>query len=93
MIEAALDLLGDAGYGGTSIDAISRRSGVARTTIYRHWRSLAEIVHEAAMTAPSTGACVTASRTTTRSVAGSAVRTLPGPGNTMSNGRATAGGT
>ena len=50
MIEAALDLLGDAGYGGTSIDAISRRSGVARTTIYRHWRSLAEIVHEAAMT-------------------------------------------
>jgi AcrR family transcriptional regulator len=50
VIEAALDLLGDAGYGGTSIDAISRRSGVARTTIYRHWRSLAEIVHEAAMT-------------------------------------------
>jgi len=50
VIEAALELLGDAGYGGTSIDAISRRSGVARTTIYRHWRSLAEIVHEAAMT-------------------------------------------
>lgn len=48
VIEATLDLLGEVGYGGTSIDAISRRSGVARTTIYRHWPSLAEIVHEAA---------------------------------------------
>lgn len=49
VIEAALELLGDVGYAGLSIDAISKRSGVARTTIYRHWSSLAEIVHEAAV--------------------------------------------
>ena len=49
MIEATLELLGEVGYGGVSIDAISRRSGVARTTIYRHWASLGEIVHEAAL--------------------------------------------
>lgn len=61
VIEATLELLAEVGYGGTSIDAISRRSGVARTTIYRHWASLAEIVHEAATstvgvkTVPDTG--------------------------------------
>lgn len=48
VIEATLALLGEGGYAALSIDAISRRSGVARTTIYRHWSSLAEIVHEAA---------------------------------------------
>lgn len=48
VIDATLALLGEGGYVALSIDAISRRSGVARTTIYRHWDSLAEIVHEAA---------------------------------------------
>lgn len=47
VIEATLQLLGERGFAGVSIDAISRASGVARTTIYRHWTSLAEIVHDA----------------------------------------------
>ncbi|MFN8052436.1 MAG: TetR/AcrR family transcriptional regulator [Acidimicrobiales bacterium] len=48
VMAATLELLADGGYAGLSIDAISKRSGVARTTIYRHWPSLAEIVTEAA---------------------------------------------
>lgn len=49
VIDATLELLGEGGFAGLSVDAIARRSGVARTTIYRHWSTLAEIAHEAAM--------------------------------------------
>jgi AcrR family transcriptional regulator len=31
------ELLSEAGFGGVSVDEVSRRSGVAKTTIYRHW--------------------------------------------------------
>jgi len=48
VIEATLQLLAEGGFAGLSIDAIAKRSGVARTTIYRHWPSTAEITHEAA---------------------------------------------
>lgn len=48
VIAATLDLLAEHGYAGASIDAIARRSGVARTTIYRHWSSLADLVQDAA---------------------------------------------
>ena len=34
---AAVALLQDEGYRGFSIEGVSARSGVARTTIYRHW--------------------------------------------------------
>jgi len=37
VLEAAAELLGECGFGRTSIEAISERSGVARSTIYRHW--------------------------------------------------------
>src|SRR5437899_1011281 len=33
------ELLSEAGLGGVSVDAVSKRSGVAKTTIYRHWPS------------------------------------------------------
>jgi AcrR family transcriptional regulator len=35
--EAAIDLLLEGGIAAVTIDAVSQRSGVARTTIYRHW--------------------------------------------------------
>jgi len=35
--EATLDLIAEVGFEGTSIEQISERSGVSRTTIYRHW--------------------------------------------------------
>jgi AcrR family transcriptional regulator len=37
VLDAAAELLGEEGAAGFSIDAVARRSGVARTTIYRHW--------------------------------------------------------
>jgi AcrR family transcriptional regulator len=35
--EATIELLVDKGLSGLTIEAISQRAGVARTTIYRHW--------------------------------------------------------
>src|SRR5271169_3669793 len=32
-------LMSEAGLGGVSVDEVSRRSGVSKTTIYRHWPS------------------------------------------------------
>jgi len=45
--EATLDLLRESGYSGLSIDAVSKRSGVARTTIYRHYDSVAALALDA----------------------------------------------
>lgn len=42
--EAALAELVDAGYGGLTIDAIASRAGVARSTVYRHWTSVRDVV-------------------------------------------------
>lgn len=39
MLAAATELLAERGYPGFSIDAIVARTGVAKTTIYRHWPS------------------------------------------------------
>jgi len=44
VLGATVELLREQGYAGVSIDGISRRSGVARTTIYRHFDSVAAIV-------------------------------------------------
>jgi AcrR family transcriptional regulator len=37
ILNAALDLLAEEGMAGFTIEAVSARSGVARTTIYRRW--------------------------------------------------------
>jgi AcrR family transcriptional regulator len=37
VLEATAELIGECGFGRTSVEAISERSGVARSTIYRHW--------------------------------------------------------
>jgi AcrR family transcriptional regulator len=39
--------LSEGGIGGVSIDAISRRSGVSKTTIYRHWPSRSALLVDA----------------------------------------------
>jgi AcrR family transcriptional regulator len=36
---ATYELLSEEGLAGVTIDAVARRSGVAKTTIYRHWPS------------------------------------------------------
>lgn len=40
-------LLSEGGIGGVSIDEVSRRSGVSKTTIYRHWPSRTALLLEA----------------------------------------------
>jgi AcrR family transcriptional regulator len=44
VLTAGIDLLAERGYPGFSIDAIVARTGVAKTTIYRHWPSRGELL-------------------------------------------------
>lgn len=47
VVDAAAELIGECGFGRASIEAISERSGVARSTIYRHWPERSELLLEA----------------------------------------------
>lgn len=47
VLTTTLDLLTEAGLDELTIDDISRRSGVAKTTIYRHWPSRSALVIDA----------------------------------------------
>jgi AcrR family transcriptional regulator len=44
VLEAAAELLAERGYSGFSIDALVERTGVSKTTIYRHWPSRIELL-------------------------------------------------
>jgi AcrR family transcriptional regulator len=44
---ATAELLFEKGYSGASVDEISRRSGVAKTTIYRHWPTRVDLLRDA----------------------------------------------
>ena len=50
ILGAALDLLGEMGYGGMSIEAVAARAGVGKSTIYRHWPGKLELVEDAIRT-------------------------------------------
>jgi len=54
VLATAYEMLSESGLGGFSIDAVSRRSGVAKMTIYRHWPSRAALLLDACsrMTSP-----------------------------------------
>ncbi|MGH9209172.1 MAG: TetR/AcrR family transcriptional regulator [Acidimicrobiales bacterium] len=47
VLRATLDLLAEVGYGNLTIEAVAARSGVAKSTIYRHWSGKLELVSEA----------------------------------------------
>jgi AcrR family transcriptional regulator len=47
VIAAAFALLEENGVAGFSVDEVARRSGVAKTTIYRHWPTRAALVLDA----------------------------------------------
>ncbi len=47
VLTTPLDLLTETGLGELTIDDISRRSGVAKTTIYRHWANRSALVIDA----------------------------------------------
>jgi TetR/AcrR family transcriptional regulator, regulator of autoinduction and epiphytic fitness len=44
---AALDELGDAGYGAFAIESVAARAGVAKSTIYRHWPDKLALIADA----------------------------------------------
>jgi len=46
-LAATYELLSESGLGGVSIDEVSRRSGVAKTTIYRHWATRTALLLDA----------------------------------------------
>lgn len=48
-LAAAYELLTETGFSGVSFDEVSRRSGVAKTTIYRHWPSRTSLLFDAVM--------------------------------------------
>lgn len=43
LLDAAAELLRDGGLDAVTIDAVTRRSGVARTTLYRHFDTVAQL--------------------------------------------------
>ena len=48
-LAAAYELLTEAGLSGVSFDEVSRRSGVAKTTIYRYWPTRSALLFDAVM--------------------------------------------
>jgi AcrR family transcriptional regulator len=50
VLDATAALIGELGVGRTSIEAIAERSGVARSTIYRHWPNRPDLLVEAIRT-------------------------------------------
>jgi AcrR family transcriptional regulator len=62
VLEATYKLLAAAGLSGVSVDEVSRRSGVAKTTIYRHWPTRESLLLDACsrlvawLPVPDTGA-------------------------------------
>lgn len=47
VLAATAELLFERGLAGASVDEIARRSGVAKTTIYRHWPTRADLLRDA----------------------------------------------
>ena len=44
LLAAATELLIEAGPRGVTVDAVAERSGVAKSTLYRHWSSVTEML-------------------------------------------------
>src|SRR5215468_8682339 len=47
ILEAALDELGDVGYGALTIESVAARARVGKSTIYRHWSGKLALVEDA----------------------------------------------
>jgi AcrR family transcriptional regulator len=44
VLEAAADLLAERGYAGLTMDALVERTGVSKTTMYKHWPSRTDLI-------------------------------------------------
>lgn len=47
ILEAALEELGQVGYGALTIESVAARAGVGKSTIYRHWSGKLALVEDA----------------------------------------------
>jgi AcrR family transcriptional regulator len=47
ILEAALDLLPEVGYGGLTMEGVAARAGVGKTTVYRRWPSKVALLMDA----------------------------------------------
>lgn len=50
ILEAAIDVLAEAGYVGMTMDMVARRARAGKATLYRRWQSKSELVLEAVAT-------------------------------------------
>lgn len=50
ILAAALELLGEVGYGGLTIEAVAAHAGVGKSTIYRHWTGKLDLIEDAIRT-------------------------------------------
>jgi TetR/AcrR family transcriptional regulator of autoinduction and epiphytic fitness len=50
ILRAALDELGEAGYGAFTIESVAARAGVGKSTIYRHWSDKLAVITDAFLT-------------------------------------------
>jgi len=83
--DAALAELVKVGYGGLTVDAIASRAGVARSTVYRHWSSVREVVVsalEARSTQPRPQP-TQAPRERVVTLVGHLIQALSGPGGSL----------
>lgn len=60
VLQATREILGERGYQGFTVEAVFRRTGVAKTTIYRHWPRRADLLHDALTSVNRGGQSVTA---------------------------------
>ena len=47
VLDAAWEVLQEVGFEGVTVELVSDRSGVARSTLYRHWRTKEEVLRDA----------------------------------------------
>lgn len=45
--QAVLEELAEVGFGALTIEAVARRAGVGKSTIYRHWRGRVDLIADA----------------------------------------------
>jgi TetR/AcrR family transcriptional regulator of autoinduction and epiphytic fitness len=50
ILRAALDELGEVGYGAFTIESVAARAGVGKSTIYRHWSDKLAVIADAFQT-------------------------------------------
>jgi TetR/AcrR family transcriptional regulator, regulator of autoinduction and epiphytic fitness len=47
ILKAAVEELGEVGYGSVTVESIAARAGVGKSTIYRHWRDKLALIADA----------------------------------------------